>query len=204
MTGAAASTSPRGETSGILGYIPGMLMCLAGLAAMAFPVLGSLAVELTTAIAFLAAGLIGIAAFFRSGMRGEMAAELIAAVLYLIMGAVLLADPLTGLLSMTLFVAAAFVAAGIYRIVAAFRMKPAQGWGWVLTNGAVSVLLGLMLAAQFPVSGFWALGLLAGVNLLFGGMTMIAIRAAVSVDDRGGAGAPASDENAGKQAAATS
>ena len=201
MTNAVAFHPPKDEPSGILAYVPGVLMCLAGAAAIAFPVLGSLAVELTTAIAFLAAGLIGVVAFFRSRMHQEMAVELMAAILYLIMGVVLLADPLVGLMSVTLFVAAAFIFGGVVRIGAAFRMTSTHGWGWVLANGAVSVLLGLMLAAQFPFSGFWALGLLAGANLLFSGVTWIAVRAMIAAKDRSGVSTPASAVDAEKSKA---
>ncbi len=97
MTNAGTFHPPKSEPSGILGHIPGVLLCLTCVAAIAFPVLGSVAVELTITIALLAAGLIGIVAYFRSGMQREMAVELIAALLGLIMGAVLLTDPLAEL-----------------------------------------------------------------------------------------------------------
>ena len=195
MTGTVTFHPPRTETNGVMGYVPGVLMCVVGLAAIAFPILSSLAVEMTTAVAFLAFGLIGIVAFFQSGMRGEFAIELMAAILYLIMGVVLLTDPLAGVLSMTLFVSAAFIVAGVSRCIAAFRMKSADGWGWVLANGVVSLLLGVMLGAQFPFSGLWALGLLVGMNLLFSGMTAILVHAAATASDGDTNVAPATSED---------
>jgi len=64
-----------------------------------------------------------------------------------------------------------FFVSGITECVAAFQVKPERGWGWMLTGGAVSVLLAFMIWRQFPFSGIWLVGTLLGINLLMSGMT---------------------------------
>jgi polyhydroxyalkanoate synthesis regulator phasin len=81
--------------------------------------------------------------------------------------------PLVGLVTMTLLLAIYFLIDGISEIVAAFKIKPDQGWGWVLFNGIIAVLLGFMIWRQWPVSGAWAIGLLVGIHILMTGWSMI-------------------------------
>ena len=58
-------------------------------------------------------------------------------------------------------------------MVFAFQHKPMRGWGWVLFNGVVSILLGVLITYQWPLSGTWAVGILVGVDLLIGGFGLI-------------------------------
>jgi len=90
----------------------------------------------------------------------------------------LLGRPVFALLSLTILLAAYFFVAGIFEIVFAFQLKPEKGWGWMLTSGAMSLLLGIMIWRQWPVSGAWAIGILVGIKLLFAGMTMISVGSA--------------------------
>jgi uncharacterized membrane protein HdeD (DUF308 family) len=68
-----------------------------------------------------------------------------------------------------------FLAMGISEITAAFRIRPAQGWGFLLFSGIVSVVLAVLIWNQWPLSGAWAIGVLVGIQLFSSGMTMIAI-----------------------------
>ena len=54
-------------------------------------------------------------------------------------------------------------------------MKPVKGWAWALIGGVASLLLGIMIWWQFPLSGEWAVGILTGIRMIFGGMWVIAI-----------------------------
>jgi uncharacterized membrane protein HdeD (DUF308 family) len=74
---------------------------------------------------------------------------------------------------LTLFLAAYFLIDGICEIIAAFKIKPDQGWGWMLFNGVIAVLLGAMIWRQWPVSGAWAIGILVGVHILISGWSMV-------------------------------
>ena len=59
----------------------------------------------------------------------------------------------------------------------AFSVRPEQGWGWLLVGGVISLLLGIMIWRQFPLSGAWAVGVLVGIRLIFAGWTMIMLGA---------------------------
>jgi len=72
-----------------------------------------------------------------------------------------------------MLIAIYFLVDGISEIIAAFKIKPDQGWGWVLFNGIIAVLLGFMIWRQWPVSGAWAIGILVGIHILMTGWSMI-------------------------------
>ena len=64
---------------------------------------------------------------------------------------------------------------GAWKIVVSFRYKPATGWKWLLASGLLSLILGLLIWNQWPVSGMWAVGALVGVNLLGTGLALAAL-----------------------------
>jgi uncharacterized membrane protein HdeD (DUF308 family) len=96
-----------------------------------------------------------------------------------VVGIYMVSQPVAALASMTLILAAYFVVTGIVEFFAAFGIRPAEGWGWMLLNGIVTLLLGLMIWRQFPVSGVWALGTLFGIKLLFSGASLLGLGMAV-------------------------
>jgi uncharacterized membrane protein HdeD (DUF308 family) len=84
-------------------------------------------------------------------------------------------QPLEGLVSITLLLAAYFVVTGIFELISAFHIRPAGGWGLMLFNGIVTLLLGIMIWSQFPLSGAWAVGILFGIKLIMSGWALIFI-----------------------------
>jgi uncharacterized membrane protein HdeD (DUF308 family) len=99
-------------------------------------------------------------------------------VLTLLCGIALLAHPLFASGVLTILLAVYFVADGISEIAAGFG-RMGDGGGWLLFGGIVSILLGAMIWAQYPLSGAWAMGTLLGIKLFFVGLTMIAGGSAV-------------------------
>ena len=83
------------------------------------------------------------------------------------------ANPLLGLSILTLILIGYFVADGMVKIMYAFKHKPEPGWGWVLVSGIITLLLGLVLWRDWPLTGAWAIGVLFGINLIFDGWAMI-------------------------------
>jgi uncharacterized membrane protein HdeD (DUF308 family) len=71
------------------------------------------------------------------------------------------------------------VAEGVWKIVVSFRYKPAIGWKWLLASGVLSLVLGLLIWSQCPVSGIWAVGVLVGVNLLGTGLALVTLASAL-------------------------
>jgi len=90
-----------------------------------------------------------------------------------------ISHPLFGMATLALILAGYFVVDGIAEIAFSFQLKPRTGWGWMLLGGMVSLLLGLSLWRQWPISGLWAIGILVGVKLIVAGWAMIALRAAL-------------------------
>ena len=90
-------------------------------------------------------------------------------------GISLVTQPGAGLATITLFLAVWFFVDGIFAIFAGFSWRPQQGWGFMIFNGVVSIILGAMIYRQFPVSATWLVGVLVGIRLLLAGWTMIAL-----------------------------
>lgn len=142
-------------------------------------------------LAMLAPGLAGISAVFLVGGfvliggivrmiwafqgRGFAKGLLMVAIgiLTMLCGIVLLAHPLFAAGALTLFLALYLVIDGVLEIVVGFRMRSKSGGGWLIFSGIISILLGLMIWSQFPVSGVWAIGILLGIKLFFVGLIML-------------------------------
>lgn len=90
-------------------------------------------------------------------------------VLFLVAGGWLAFFPLTGIVTLTIFLAAMFVVQGVIEIAMAFRIRPLDGWGWMLFAGLVALAVGILILFGLPSSATWAIGLLVGINLLMTG-----------------------------------
>ena len=153
----------------------GIVFVLAGLAAIAFPLLSTIATKIALGWIFLAGGVLMILhAFSASGWRGFLLGLLIG-ILYVVAGGWLAFFPFTGIITLTILLAALFLAEGVLEVIMAFRVRPHEGWAWLLLSGLVAVAVGVMIAMQLPSSAAWAIGLLTGINLLMTGASFIAL-----------------------------
>lgn len=118
------------------------------------------------------AGIVEGVQTFRHRGSGHLFLHLLNAVLSIVVGALLLWHPMAGAVVMTLLLAVYFTVAGIFRIVAAFSAR-VPGWGWALFNGIVTLILGILIWAQWPVSGLWVIGLFIGIDLIVVGWSQI-------------------------------
>jgi uncharacterized membrane protein HdeD (DUF308 family) len=153
----------------------GILLVILGIAAMIVPPLASLAVTIFLGWMFLISGIGGlIATFWARNMPGFWW-SLISAALAVLAGLVLLARPLQGVLTLTIVVGAYFVAEGVATIMYALehRRELSGRWSWLLIAGLMDIVVAFFIIAGLPGSAQWALGLLVGLNLIFGGATLI-------------------------------
>ncbi len=151
----------------------GILMIILGVVAMAAPVVATIAIQVMLGWLLVISGIAeGIHAFMVKEWRGFLL-ELLSAVLYLGVGLMLLVDPLKGAVALTLILAVFLLVEGIFKIITALRVRDHRGWGWLLASGIVSVVLGVMIWAQWPASGLWVIGLLVGIQLLFTGWSLV-------------------------------
>jgi uncharacterized membrane protein HdeD (DUF308 family) len=160
------SAGSRMKVLGVIAIILGILTLLA-------PTLTGFSIIILLGVLVLLAGIARIIWAFQAGSLGRGLPMFAVGGLTLICGIVLIANPLfvSGVLSMLLI--AYFILDGIFELTAGLRLRPEGGWGWLLSGGIVSILLGLMIWAQFPLSGVWAMGVLLGIKLIFVGLIIV-------------------------------
>lgn len=101
--------------------------------------------------------------------------HILIALLYLVAGASILMDPLAASIIWTAIIAGALVFIGVSQIVMSLSHRESAGWFGVLLSGLVSLLLGMMLFAKWPVSGLWAIGLFVAIELIMHGAALVAL-----------------------------
>ena len=153
----------------------GILLVVLGLAAMIVPPLASLAVTIFLGWMFLISGIAGLALTFWARQLPGFWWSLLSAALALVAGIVLLAQPVQGTLTLTIVVGAYFLAEGVASIMYALehRRELSERWSWMLVAGLMDILIAAIIIAGLPGSALWAVGLLVGINLLFGGASLI-------------------------------
>jgi uncharacterized membrane protein HdeD (DUF308 family) len=96
-------------------------------------------------------------------------------VLYVLAGLSIMADPMAASTLFTLLIAGALVGIGILRLIMAFQLRGVATWVWPLIGGIAAIILGLMILARWPVSGFWVIGLFVAIEMIFSGWSYIFI-----------------------------
>jgi uncharacterized membrane protein HdeD (DUF308 family) len=166
----------RKNAGWLIGF--GVLTVIAGVLAIAAPLGSGLGITIFIGVALAIGGGARIIAAFGADSFGQGALAFIGGLLGAVAGVILATRPGLGLATLTLLIGSYLLVDGIASAVLAFRVRPDQGWGWILFSGIITVLLGILLLAEWPISGTWALGTLVGVNLLFSGFAMISIGSA--------------------------
>jgi len=153
----------------------GIVLALAGVAAIAFPLVSTIAAKVALGWIFLVSGaLLAVHAFSVQQWRGFLLSLLLGA-LYLVAGGWLAFFPFTGIVTLTILLAALFLVEGVLEVVMAVRVRPHEGWGWLMLSGLVAIAVGVLIAYELPSSAEWAIGLLAGINLLSTGISFILV-----------------------------
>ena len=110
-------------------------------------------------------------AFWRKRWAGFFL-DLLTGILYVIAGWMMVSNPAESALLLTLIIAMFLVFEGVFRIVAALIARYPH-WGWVLLNGVISLVLGILIWRQWPYSGLWVIGLFVGIEMLFNGWSLV-------------------------------
>ena len=157
--------------------IEGIILVILGLAAIALPPIATLAFTIIIGWVFLISGVVGLFTTFWARHVPGFWWSLISAIIGIAAGVVLLLWPITGTLSLTLVLIAFFVIEGIVSIMYAIehRNQLTGRWGWMLVSGIIDLILAGIIFAGLPGTAEWALGLLVGINMLFGGAALIAM-----------------------------
>ena len=151
----------------------GVIALILGVLAMLAPGIAGMSISMMLGALALIAGVVRMIWAFKAGSLGKGILVFALGGLTLVCGIILISDPIATTGILTLLLAGYFVVDGGFEIVAGFKMRPAEGWGWMIFAGVMSAILGVMIWRQYPLSGFWAIGTLLGIKLFFIGLTMI-------------------------------
>ena len=159
-----------------IGYLVlGAVLVLVGIAAIAFPLLSSIAAKIALGWIFVVSGAAIILHAFSAGDWRGFFFNLLIGLLHLIVGGYLALLPLSGILTLTVLIAALLVADGLLEVGMALRLRPHTGWGWVLVSGLVAIVAGALIFSQLPGSAVWTIGLIVGVKMIFAGWSFITL-----------------------------
>lgn len=152
----------------------GILMVAVGTVAITWACIAEVTVTVTWLFGFfmLAGGIAEVVNALYAGRWSGTLVHLLIGVLYGIVGLLVIDQPVNAALNLTLIIAIFLIVSGIFRIIFAVSER-FTGWGWVLLNGAVTLLLGMMIYKQWPASGLWVIGLFVGIDLIFNGWAWI-------------------------------
>jgi uncharacterized membrane protein HdeD (DUF308 family) len=155
----------------------GIILVILGLAAVVIPAIATLAIEVLFGWAFLISGIAGLVTTFRMRQAPGFLWALVSAILGIAAGIVLLMWPLSGVLSLTLFLIVFFMIEGVASIMFALdhKREVSGRWGWMLVSGIIDLIMAAIILAGLPGTAAWVLGLLVGINMVFGGSALIAM-----------------------------
>jgi len=162
-----------------LSILWGVSLILLGILAISSPMLAAVAVNLLIAWLIVMAGIVHLVVAFHTREAGSLIWRLLVGLAYVGFGVYMIARPALGVASLTLLLGSLFLVEGIFNIALFFRARSARRSSWILLDGVVTLLLGLMIYLQWPSSSAWAIGTLVGVSLIFSGVTRVMLALAV-------------------------
>jgi uncharacterized membrane protein HdeD (DUF308 family) len=151
----------------------GVLLILFGMLAVGSPFIAAVAVSVVVAWLIISAGVVHLILAFHAHGAGSLIWKLLVGLAYLFFGVYLIMHPLLGVASLTLVLATLFLIEGILDIILFFKMRSMRGSNWVLIDGVITVLLGLLIYIHWPSSSIWAIGTLVGVSMIISGITRV-------------------------------
>ena len=172
--GTAAALSPLRAKSGWIIAL-GVIYVIAGLIALASIVEATVVSVFIVGIMMLIAGIAEVFHAFQVKSWGKFLLWAFLGALYIVAGFVTFENPLLAAAILTLVLGIALVASGIMRIILAFSVKEGAPWIWVVVSGVITLLLGLIILAHWPVSSLYILGLFLGIDLVFAGAGWIGL-----------------------------
>ena len=148
----------------------GVVLIVTGFFAIRYEGLATLATVVAFGCVLFVAGIAQIIGAFAARDGGHIVVTLLVGILDAIVGAMIMQHPGVGALTLTLFIAALLVFGGIFRFLAAFWLQ-FTNFEWVALGSLITLILGVLLWVQWPISAVWFIGFAVGLNLIFGGVT---------------------------------
>ena len=163
------------KTHAGIGIVAGIVIAIAGVLTLVAPLAAGLSIAIAVGVLLVVTGIFRLFLAFKMGSFGRGLLMFVLGALSAFAGIYMVARPGMALATITIVLAAYFIVHGVFEIIWAFRLRPIRGWGWTLFSGIVALALGIMIWRQFPVSGIWAVGTLAGIHLIFGGSSIASL-----------------------------
>jgi uncharacterized membrane protein HdeD (DUF308 family) len=154
--------------------VQGILMLILGMLAVALPNFSTLEIELVVGWLFLVGGFLRAAAIVRKRHMPGFWWSLSSSVIALAFGAILIARPLQGVITLTVVLIVVFIVEGIAAIFVAIEFRRyLRHWSWMLLSGVINLGLAYLILRGWPTTAAWVIGLYVGINLIFLGVPLI-------------------------------
>jgi len=171
MSASSAGTIVKESVGWSIGL--SVLMILAGFLAVAVPQAAGITVSLLVAWLLVFSGAAHLVFAWHTRTTGGIFWEMLLGFLYVFVGAYLLFRPMAGLASLTLALAIYLFAEGVLELILSFRLRPMPGSNWLLFDGIITLILGVMIWRTWPSSTEWVIGALVGISMLFSGISRL-------------------------------
>ncbi|WP_454649294.1 HdeD family acid-resistance protein [Bradyrhizobium liaoningense] len=153
----------------------GVVYLIAGFVALGSVVMATVASVIVVGAMMIVAGVAEVIGAFQVKSWGKFLIWALLGVLYIVAGFLTFENPLFAAVLLTLFLGASLIASGAVRLFLAFSMKRESPWVWVALSGAITLLLGLLIVARWPVNSVYILGLFLGIDLIMAGAGWISL-----------------------------
>ena len=157
--------------------LEGCVLTVLGGAAIVLPTIAGLATTIFFGWLLMLGGLVGLLSGWRARNAPGRSLALLSALLAIVAGGILVVFPIAGLMSLTLVLAGFLTVDGVVSILYALdhRRHASQRWGFLLVNGLLDIALAALILAWLPDSAAWILGLVLGIDLVFAGVSLVAM-----------------------------
>jgi uncharacterized membrane protein HdeD (DUF308 family) len=147
----------------------GAVYIIAGFIALGSVVMATVASVLVVGVMMIVAGVAEVIGAFQMKSWGKFLIWALLGVLYIVAGFLTFDNPLLAAVLLTLFLGVSLIASGAVRLFLAFSMKRESPWVWVALSAVITLLLGLLIVARWPVNSVYILGIFLGIDLIFAG-----------------------------------
>lgn len=169
----ADTAAPDPRTTGTWVIIWGVLLIIAGILAIGQPKVAALAVDLLLAWLLVFAGIVQFVYALQERGKDGFRFKILSAILTFLLGVFLLLRPMLGVASIALLIGAFMLASGVSSVMFALKHKPKAGWGWVMFDGILSIVIAFLIANGWPESSISFVGILVGIVMIYGGVWRI-------------------------------
>jgi uncharacterized membrane protein HdeD (DUF308 family) len=156
-------------------FVAGLLIFLLGVFCLIAAGITGLVSIILIGVLLLVAGVLEIVSALRERKQGRQAlSHFLVGILSIVVGVLFLVRPAVGLAAVSLLLAAYFFADGLFRSITSL-LDRYEGWGWDFLSGAVSVILGIIVFSNWPISALWVVGVLVAVQLMMRGALVMSV-----------------------------